>query len=133
MNKREADTILLANKKHGISLTMRKEGDVYVVTFVNRIDIKSFEAAKLITNGLVIEGRNKAEVKAKENLNQRVANPKMNFSKLPTRKKRPGSGIGWGERRLDDVRTRYKGAQLVSNMLNYILILFPSASYVRGV
>lgn len=133
MNKREADTILLANKKHGISLTMRKEGDVYVVTFVNRIDIKSFEAAKLITNRLVIEGRNKAEVKAKENLNQRVANPKMNFSKLPTRKKRPGSGIGWGERRLDDVRTRYKGAQLVSNMLNYILILFPSASYVRGV
>ena len=99
MNKREADTILLANKKHGISLTMRKEGDVYVVTFVNRIDIKSFEAAKLITNRLVIEGRNKAEVKAKENLNQRVANPKMNFSKLPTRKKRPGSGIGWGERR----------------------------------
>ena len=133
MNKREADTILLANKKHGISLTMRKEGDVCLVNFVNRIDIKSFEAAKLITNGLVIEGRNKAEVKAKENLNQRVANPKMNFSKLPTRKKRPGSGIGWGERRLDDVRTRYKGAQLVSNMLNYILILFPSASYVRGV
>ena len=133
MNKREADKILLACKKHGISLTMNKEGDVYVVTFVNRIDIKSFEGAKLITNGLVIEGRNKAEVKAKENLNQRVANPKMNFSKLPTRKKRPGSGIGWGERRLDDVRTRYKGAQLVSNMLNYILILFPSASYVRGV
>ena len=46
MNKREADTILLACKKHGISLTMRKEGDVYFVTFINRIEIKSFDGAK---------------------------------------------------------------------------------------
>jgi len=55
MDKREADTILVACKKHGIFLTMRKEGDVYMVTFINRIEIKSFDAAKLITNGLVVE------------------------------------------------------------------------------
>ncbi|RLD66572.1 MAG: hypothetical protein DRI84_04495 [Bacteroidetes bacterium] len=54
MNKREADTILLACKKHGISLTIRKEGVVYYVTFISRIEIMSFEGAKLITNGLVI-------------------------------------------------------------------------------
>ena len=57
MNKQEADTILLACKKHNIDLTMRKEGSVYVVRFINKIEIKSFEGAKLITNGLVIEGR----------------------------------------------------------------------------
>ena len=57
MNKREADSILLACKKHSIFLTMRKEGSVYLVNFNKRIEIKSFEGAKLITNGLVIEGR----------------------------------------------------------------------------
>lgn len=65
MDKREADKILLACKKHGISLTMRKEGDVYLVTFINRIEIKSFEGAKHITNGLVIEGKYKNEIKRK--------------------------------------------------------------------
>ena len=91
-------------------MTMRKEGDVYLVNFVNRLEIKSFEAAKHITNGLVIEGKNKAEVssyakasadrkaKVKENLYQREEYSKMNFSKYSTRKNRPDSGIGWGER-----------------------------------
>lgn len=97
MNKREADSILLACKKHGISLTMNKEGDVYVITFVNRIDIKSFEAAKLITNGLVIEGRNKKMIKKR--IDEIGTNAKLNLSKYPTRKKRPESGVGWGERR----------------------------------
>lgn len=98
MNKREADTILLACKKHGIQLTMRKEGDVYLVNFVNRLEIKSFEGAKLITNGLVIEGKNKKE--AKECINEIGTNAKLNFSKYPTRKTRPDSGIGWGVFRL---------------------------------
>jgi hypothetical protein len=97
MNKREADTILLACKKHGISLTMRKEGDVNLVIFINRIEIKCFEGAKLITNGLVIERRNTKKIK--EKMNDRETYPKMNFSKYPTRKNRPDSGVGWGERR----------------------------------
>ena len=61
MNKREADAILLACKKHSIPLTTRKEGDVYMVTFIDRIEIKSFEAAKLITNGLVVESKMKKQ------------------------------------------------------------------------
>lgn len=96
MNKREADTILLACKKNKVQLTMRKEGDIYLVTFVNRIEIKSFVGAKLITNGLVIEGRNIK--KAKENLNNRETYPQLNASKYPTRKNRPDSGVGWVER-----------------------------------
>ena len=48
MNKREADTILLACNKHKIFLTMHKEGSVYVVNFINRIEIRSFEGAKLL-------------------------------------------------------------------------------------
>lgn len=69
MNKREADTILLACKKHGLSLTMRKEGSIYFVIFINRFEITSFEGAKLITNGLVIEGRFKKEIKERANNN----------------------------------------------------------------
>ena len=96
MNKREADTILLACKKHAISLTMRKEGDVYVVIFINRIEIKSFEGAKLITNGLVIEGRCKIE--SKRHIIELGTNAKLNFSKYPTRKNRLDSSVGWGDR-----------------------------------
>lgn len=96
MNKREADTILLACKKHSISLTMRKEGDVYLVEFVNRIEIKSFEGAKLITNGLVIEGRHKKQIK--KHIDDLGTNAKLNFSKYPTRKNRPDSGASWAER-----------------------------------
>jgi len=97
MNKREADTILLACKKHGVALSMRKEGDVYLVTFVNRIEIKSFEGAKLITNGLVVEGRLKKDIK--KHVVKLGEDVKLNFSKYPTRKKSSDSGIGWGERR----------------------------------
>lgn len=49
--------ILLACKKHGIHMTSRNEGDDYLVAFFNRLEVRSFAAAKLITNGLVIEGR----------------------------------------------------------------------------
>jgi len=79
MNKQEADKILLACKKHGISFTMRKEGSVYLVTFLNRIEIKSFEGAKLITNGLVVEGRHKTKIK--EHIVKMGTNAKLSFFK----------------------------------------------------
>ena len=97
MNKREVDTILLACKKHSISLTMRKEGDVYLVTFINRIEIKSFEGAKHITNGLVIEGRCKKELKVHVHTMQ--SSTKMNFSNYAKKKTRPDNGITFAERR----------------------------------
>lgn len=97
MNKREADTILLACKKNGISLTMRKEGSVYLVTFINRIEIMSFEGAKLITNGLVVEGRQRKGVK--EHINNKDLYPKYNYSNNTMRKSRPGNGVTFAERR----------------------------------
>ena len=90
MNKREADTILLACKKHGISLTMRKEGDVYMVTFINRIEIKSFDGAKLITNGLVVEGRLKKDIK--KHVVELGSSVKLNF--LTIRQGRRGMIVG---------------------------------------
>ena len=96
MDKREADIILLACKKHGIGLTMRKEGSVYFVNFINRIEIRSFEGAKLITNGLVVEGRVKKE--AKESINTIDLHTELDFSNKPKRKKRGDGGYGWGER-----------------------------------
>ena len=96
MVKREAYKILLGCKKFGISLVMRKEGDVYLVTFINRIEIKSFEAAKLITNGLVVEQRYKKD--SKKHIVELETNAKLNFAKYPTRKKRGDGGVGCGER-----------------------------------
>ena len=99
MNKREADAILLACKKNDIFLTMRKEGSVYLVKFINRIEIKSFEEAKLITNGLVIEGRLKNEVKeCVDEVGQALkthasTDAKFNFSNYQTRKNRADIGL----------------------------------------
>ena len=81
MNKREADTILLACKKQDITLSMRKEGSVYMVTFLNRIEIKSFEGAKLITNGLVLDTREYNKIK--EHIRNIQSHPKLNFSNHP--------------------------------------------------
>ena len=97
MNKKEADTILLACKKHGITLTMRNEAGVYKVTFSNRIEITSFEGAKLITNGLVIEGKFNND--RKKHITGMDPNAKLNFSKYPKRKKRSDSGVNFAERR----------------------------------
>ncbi len=98
MNKREADTILLACKKHGIFLTMRKEGSVYIVNVARRIEIVSFEGAKLIVNGLVIEGRFKKEVKAKVEVKKPVFDSVNSFSNYPKRKNRD-DGVSFAERR----------------------------------
>ena len=78
-------------------MTMRKEGDVYLVNFINRIEIKSFEGAKLITNGLVIEGRLKKDIK--KHVVELGTDAKLNFSNKPTRKNRADSGVTLGERR----------------------------------
>ena len=76
---------------------MRKEGDVYMVTFINRMEIKSFDAAKLITNGLVVEGRLKKDIK--KHVVELGSSVKLNFSNYPTRKNRQDSGVSWGDRR----------------------------------
>lgn len=97
MNKREADTILLACKKHSIFLTMRKEGVVYFVTFIKRIEIMSFEGAKLITNGLVIEAKHKNDIRKHIINEEPLANIKIsNYSK---RKIRSNEGVSLSERR----------------------------------
>lgn len=98
MNKRESDIVLLACKKNSISLTVRKEGDVYMVTFVNRIELKSFEGAKLITNGLVVEGRYKKDIK--KHIDEIGTGAKLNFSKYPTRKNRGDNPVTWADRHL---------------------------------
>ncbi len=96
MNKREADTILLACKKHGIFLTMHKEGSVYIVNVANRIEIVSFEGAKLIVNGLALEGRHRKEVK--EHIKKPTPEAKSNFSNYQ-RKKIRDVGVSFAERR----------------------------------
>lgn len=100
MNKREADTVLLACKKHSVFLTMRKEGLVYFVTFINRIEIVSFEGAKLITNGLVIEAKHKKDIR--KHIISEESDPKIRFSNYSKRKFRPDNGISFSERRKNE-------------------------------
>lgn len=95
MNKKEADTILLACKKHSITLTMRKEGDSYFVTFNRKFEICSFEAAKLITNGLVIESR--ASKIKKDEKNSDITTS-ISFTKYHKKKVRPEDGISITDR-----------------------------------
>jgi len=38
-------------------MSSRNEGDDYLVGFLSRLEVRSFAVAKLITHGLVIEGR----------------------------------------------------------------------------
>ncbi len=63
MNKKESSAILLACRKHGLSLSIRKEGEKYLVTFKHKLEIACFEAAKLITNALILENRYRDEMK----------------------------------------------------------------------
>jgi len=79
---------------------MRKEGTVYFVNFINRIEIKSYEAAKLITNGLVIEAKNKSKVK--ETIYKEVSPSVANFSGYPKRKTRTDDNYPFSERRRID-------------------------------
>ena len=96
MNKKEADIILLACKKYGISLTMRKEGEVYFVSFGGRLECLNFDAAKSITNGLVLESRARNEKKG--TLKSAVSPKAISYSKYPKSKKRPDGGVGFAER-----------------------------------
>ena len=51
-------------------MSSRNEGDDYLVGFFNRLEVRSFEAAKLITNGLVIEGRLKKGISGNVDINK---------------------------------------------------------------
>jgi len=55
MTKTEADIIIKACNKHGIYARIRNVADVYLVIFIDKLEIKLFEAAKYITNGLVLD------------------------------------------------------------------------------
>ena len=101
MDKREADTILLACKKNGIFLTLRSEGDRHLVSFYNKLEVRSFEAAKLITNGLVVENRLKKRPSDIHNSDTEIE-PALNMNRLPKRKERGGNGLTFGERRVSE-------------------------------
>ena len=98
MNKRESSAILLACKKHGIFLTVRSEGDWHLVSFYNKLEVRSFEAAKLITNGLVVENRLKKRPSDLHKTDSEIE-PPLNMNRWPKRKERGQNGLTLGERR----------------------------------
>jgi hypothetical protein len=98
MTKSEADKILLAGKKFGVSVTLHNAGGDYEVTLADRITFCSFEAAKLCMNALVIEKRERN--KTKENL-PGLAPQDPNDSGHKHSKKKKGE-INWAEGRMKD-------------------------------
>ena len=77
-------------------MTMRKEGSVYLVNFIKRIEIRSFEGEKLITNGLVLDRKLKKDIK--KDIVELETKAELNLLNYPARKNRHNS-IGWGENR----------------------------------
>jgi hypothetical protein len=99
MTKKESMAILLACRKHAIYMNSRNEGDDYIVVFLNRLEVRSFEAAKLITNGLVIEGRLKQGIK--HNLTWKEQHPVIEKHKHVSKsERRKDWDSHWGENRM---------------------------------
>ena len=76
---------------------MRAEGSVYKVTFINQLEITSFKAAKLITNGLVLEAKENKLIKQHLRNAQIVSSPDLPYHSK--RKLRQSNGITFGEYR----------------------------------
>ena len=79
-------------------LTVRSEGDWHLVSFYNRLEVRSFEAAKLITNGLVVENRLKKQSSDLHKPDTEIK-PALNMNRWPKRKERGKNGLTLGERR----------------------------------
>ena len=90
--------LLLACKKHGVFMTVRNEGDDHLVGFLNKLEIRSFQAAKYITNGLVIESRLKNEHKMVPKTEASVE-PNVAMYRSSNKKSRGSNDDNWMERR----------------------------------
>jgi len=91
--------ILLACKKHSIYLTVRNEGDDLLVGFLNKLEIRSFEAAKHITNGLVIETRLKNRNAGIVPKPEASDEPKIAMYRPSNKKFRGPNNYNWAETR----------------------------------
>jgi len=98
MTKKESMVLFLACKKHGIFMTVRNEGEDHLVGFLNKLELRSFQAAKYITNGLVIENRLKKRhmvvTKPEASVESRVA-----MYRSSNKKSRGPNDDNWMERR----------------------------------
>ncbi len=79
-------------------MTISNEEDDHLVWFLNKLEIRSFEAAKYITNGLVIEDRLKKghTVVSKP---EASVEPKVPMYRSSNKKFRGTNDYNWMERR----------------------------------
>ena len=79
-------------------MTVRNEGDDHLVGFLNKLEIRSFEAAKYITNGLVIESRlKKGHTMAPKT--EASVEPNVAMYRSSNKKSRGPNDDNWMERR----------------------------------
>ncbi len=97
MKKQEADTIIKACNKHKIKACIRREGDLYLVNFMERFEYRAYKAAQLMCNALVIEYKTR-KAKVAEKKDNYIQG--LNFSPYPTKRKRGYEPGNWGERHL---------------------------------
>ena len=79
-------------------MTVRNEGDDHLVGFLNKLEIRSFEAAKYVTNGLVIENRLKKRHTVVSKPEASVE-PKVAMYRSSNKKSRGPNDDNWMERR----------------------------------
>jgi len=102
MTKKEADTIVTACKKYGITTTINKIVDDYSVVFINRIEFNSIEGAKLMVNALVIEKRLKDKKHPPPPPKPAGDEKPLNFNRYYSPKHSQKGTGNWSERHLQD-------------------------------
>jgi len=90
MTYQEANRIIQAAVQHKIFTTCRSEGDIYIINIMDRMDFRSFQAAKLAINSLVLEFR-AYPPKQKET---------ATFTPNPKRRRKNDTEGNWGENRV---------------------------------
>ncbi|MBT3300831.1 MAG: hypothetical protein HOD63_15800 [Bacteroidetes bacterium] len=98
MNKQEADTIIKACNKHKINAYIRKEGDLYLVNFMERFEYRVFKAAQYMCNSLVLEYKIR---KAMVEENRETYLKGLNFSNKPSQRKQSFKPGNWADRHMN--------------------------------
>lgn len=97
MTKKEANIIIQACLKYRIFHTCRCEGDVYVINFPQNLNFRSFVAAKLAVNSMVLENWNKPKPK---DTPATLDLSGLNFSGYGIKKKKEYEPGKWAENRM---------------------------------
>jgi predicted transcriptional regulator len=95
MTKQEADTIIKACKRYKINAYIRREGELYLVNFMERFEFREFKAAQLMCNALVLEYRTRKSMVEESRADYLK---ELNFSHHSPRRNQITNQVSWADR-----------------------------------